>query len=117
MLLQRNFEKDVTDELLFWAVSNEHFRRYTGQHNRVFVCSSVNIIEINLNCMRHEYLTKFVANDHNLFFTRLLKQIEPIIFKVMASYRITEHHFTYHFYFLTRTYTREIDYSFVAKTK
>jgi hypothetical protein len=109
-------EKDINDELLGWVVRNEHLRRNTGQHYRIFTFRDPDKIEVNLNCLRSDYLEKFVKIDHQAYFQELLKRIEPIIFKVMAMYEIKDADFNYEFYYLTWTYTKKVSYSFATKT-
>lgn len=110
------FEKDINDELLLWVVRNEHLRRNTGQHYRIFTYREPEKIEVNLNCLRSDYLEKFVKIDHQAYFQELLKRIEPIIFKVMVMYEIKDTVFNYEFYYLTWTYTKKVSYSFATKT-
>jgi hypothetical protein len=112
----QTFEKEINDELLNWVVRNEHLRRYTGQPYRIFTYRDPNKIEVNLNCLRHEYLDKFVQTDHEAYFQELLKRIEPVLFKVMAIYEIKEITIHFEFYFLARTYTKDITYTFATKT-
>jgi hypothetical protein len=110
------FEKDINDELLGWVVRNEHLRRNTGQHYRLFTFREPDKIEVNLNCLRSEYLERFVKNDHEAYFQELLNRIEPAIFKVMVLYEIKDITINYEFYFLTRTYTKKVSYIFATKT-
>jgi hypothetical protein len=110
------FEKDINDELLLWVVRNEHLRRSTGQHYRLFTYRDPDKVEVNLNCLRSEYLEKFVKKDHEAYFEELLKRIEPVIFKVMALYEKKDIVFRFEFYYLTRTYPKNVSYSFATKT-
>lgn len=109
------FEKDVNTELLYWVVQNENLRRYTGQPHRLFIYKHPDVIEVNLNSIRHEYLVKFVKAAPERYMTELLKRIEPVIFKVMNLHNLSEYTFTYHFFVETRTNTKEVSYSFVSK--
>jgi hypothetical protein len=110
------FEKSMNDELFGWLVRNEHLRRSTGQHFRLFTYRHPDKIEINLNCLRSDYLEKFVKGDHEAYFGELLKRIEPVIFKVMATYVVTEISVKIEFYLLARTYSKNVSYNFSTRT-
>jgi hypothetical protein len=49
-----NFEKAMNDAFFGWLVRNEHLRKNTGQHFRLFTYRHPDKIEINLNCLWSE---------------------------------------------------------------
>ena len=104
------FEKAVADELLYWLVRNEHLRVSTGSHYRVFSYFAKDILQVNMNCFYDEYLQKFVIPDHYKYMNGLIKKFEPVIFKVMQQWEISEYNIQVDFHIKVNTYHKNVSY-------
>jgi len=109
------FEKDMLDELLYWVVRNENFRRNTGSYYRIFSFFAKDIIQVNMNPFFYDYLQKFVIPYHNKYMVSLIKKIEPVVFKVIHKYGLTEYNVQFDFHIKTKTYFKEVKYSSTSR--